>query len=184
MIKVTEEKKRIRKRIKLLKASLSQQKRFKDSLLIFSEIEKEPNFINATKLLLYWSMDDEVFTHDFIQKWAPFKEIYLPVINGNSLVLRQFTTIDKMKAESRFGIYEPQGKDFSNWNEIEYAIIPGVAFDINNNRLGRGKGFYDRILNSINAVKMGVCFDFQLIDNVPIEPTDIPMDKVMTTIKS
>jgi 5-formyltetrahydrofolate cyclo-ligase len=184
MNKVIEEKKRIRKRIKLLKASLSPQKRIKDSLLIFSEIEKESNFINATKLLLYWSMDDEVFTPDFIQKWAPSKEIYLPVINGDSLILRQFTTFDKMQAESRFGIYEPQGDDYSNWNEIEYAIIPGVAFDIKNNRLGRGKGFYDRILNSINAIKVGVCFDFQLIDNVPIEPTDIPMDKVVTSIKS
>ncbi len=181
MNSVTEEKKRIRKRIKLLKASLSNEKRINDSLLIFSKVEKDPKFINAKKVLLYWSMDDEVYTPDFVQKISSEKDVFLPVINGDSLVLRRFSSIDNMRTEPRFGIYEPQGDDYLVWNDIDYAIIPGVAFDIKNNRLGRGKGFYDRILNSIRAFKVGVCFEFQLFDKIPVEPTDVPMDVVFTS---
>ena len=59
-------------------------------------------------------------------------------------------------------------------------IVPGVAFDLQHNRLGRGRGFYDRLLSSLSAPKVGICFDFQLIDSVPTESFDRLMDSVVS----
>ena len=59
--------------------------------------------------------------------------------------------------------------------------MPGVAFDRKGNRMGRGRGFYDRMLKSTpNALKFGVAFDFQLLDDIPVEPHDVKMDRVIT----
>lgn len=177
---ITADKKEIRQQIKILRAKLDSKTRISYSLSVLNKIEHDDSFISAETVLIFWSMPDEIYTHDFIQKWSSSKEIYLPVIKGDTLVLRKFTTLDNMYLEPKYGIYEPQGEDFKNWGEIDYAIIPGVAFDSNNNRLGRGKGFYDRILNSIRALKVGVCYNFQLVDILPTESFDIKMDKVFS----
>ena len=64
---------------------------------------------------------------------------------------------------------------------IDLAIIPGVSFDRKGNRLGRGKGYYDRLLNKLNVYKIGICFQFQLTEpGLPTEDSDIPMDEVWT----
>ena len=60
-------------------------------------------------------------------------------------------------------------------------VVPGVAFDRSRNRMGRGRGFYDRLLKSTpNAIKVGVAFDFQIFDTIPVEPFDVPMDIVVS----
>ncbi len=177
---VKEQKKLLRTQIKKLKANIDSKYRNRCSLSVFSKLESEREFISAKNILAFWSMDDEIDTKAFIQKWASSKNIYLPVIKGDTLVLKKFVSLNNMKAEPRFGILEPQGYDLENWNEIQYSLIPGVAFDTNMNRLGRGKGFYDRVLSRINAIKVGICFDFQYVDYVPVEENDISMDMVIT----
>ena len=62
---------------------------------------------------------------------------------------------------------------------IDLVIVPGVAFDKNKNRLGRGKGYYDRFLEKIDAPKIGVGFDCQLIEKLPVEKFDVRMNKVV-----
>ncbi|MCF0205812.1 MAG: 5-formyltetrahydrofolate cyclo-ligase, partial [Bacteroidales bacterium] len=65
--------------------------------------------------------------------------------------------------------------------DFDLIIVPGVAFDRNGNRLGRGRGYYDRFLCKYPKVeKIGICFDFQLLEEIPTEPTDIRMDKVVS----
>lgn len=68
-------------------------------------------------------------------------------------------------------------------DKIDVILVPGVAFDAYGNRLGRGKGYYDKILKQTNAYKIGVCFDFQFIENVPTEVHDVKMDKVVVSGK-
>ena len=59
-------------------------------------------------------------------------------------------------------------------------MVPGMAFDRNNNRMGRGKGYYDRFLATIpQAYKIGVCFKFQLVDEIPTDALDIRMDEII-----
>ena len=68
---------------------------------------------------------------------------------------------------SGFGIKEPTGETFLEYDKIDLVIVPGVAFDRTLNRMGRGKGFYDRLLPKIKAPKVAVCFDFQLMEKIP-----------------
>ena len=65
-------------------------------------------------------------------------------------------------------------------SEIDLTIVPGVAFDRQHNRLGRGKGFYDRLLSTLDVPKIGICYDFQLKDQIPAEPFDRKMDLIIT----
>jgi 5-formyltetrahydrofolate cyclo-ligase len=78
---------------------------------------------------------------------------------------------------------EPTGEVFSvdSYHEIDLAVIPGVAFDRHGARLGRGKGYYDRLLSlMLNAYKIGICFPFQLLEHIPSEPHDVLMNEVVS----
>ena len=78
-------------------------------------------------------------------------------------------------------IEEPTGDETTDINAIELIIVPGVAYDRRGNRIGRGKGYYDRLLSSTSATKIGVGYDFQLIgEDIPAEEHDVAMDIVIT----
>ena len=80
-----------------------------------------------------------------------------------------------------FGILEPsEDCEAVPESEIDLIIVPGVAFDRQHNRLGRGKGFYDRLLSTLDVPKIGICYDFQLKDQIPAEPFDRKMDLIIT----
>ena len=126
-------------------------------------------------------MDDEVYTHDFVKRWYKEKTLLLPCVDGDDLLLRQYTGPDSMQPGPQFGIPEPVGPVFEALEQVQMIVVPGVAFDHNKNRMGRGRGFYDRLLKSTpNAVKVGVAFSFQLFDTIPTEPFDVPMDEVIS----
>lgn len=173
------EKSVIRKIVKERKAKISPSQALNLSKEIFKKVEKLIEFKTAKTLVLYWSMADEVQTHDFIQKWYNKKTILLPEVDGDKLHLKKFSGIESMKSGEQFGIAEPIGDRFKDYELIDLIIVPGVAFDKNNNRLGRGRGFYDKLLGAARAKKMGVCYNFQLFDEIPIEPHDIKMDIVI-----
>lgn len=150
------------------------------SASIIAQVELLPQFMQCHTILAYWSMEDEVQTHDFVERWYREKCILLPCVSGNDLVLRRYEGTECMVAGEQFGIGEPSGEIYDNLEGVEMIVVPGVAFDRQNHRMGRGRGFYDRLLKSTpNAYKVGVCFDFQMVDNVPVEPFDVPMDEVV-----
>ena len=138
------------------------------------------NVQSARTILMYYSLPDEVQTHDFVKKWHDRKRIVLPVVKGDDLELRYFNGKDRLRA-GMFGIGEPSEEEPADENDIELAIIPGVAFDREGNRLGRGKGYYDRTLERLEkACRIGVCFSFQILDSIPTEECDRRMDEVWT----
>lgn len=143
------------------------------------KLEVDPLFKRAHTILLYYSLKDEVQTHDFIDKWSNRKTILLPVVVTDNIELRIYTGKEYL-AEGAFHINEPIGQAYTNYDTIDLAIVPGVAFDENGNRLGRGKGYYDRLLPHIEATKIGICFPFQLLKRIPTEPFDKKMDKIIT----
>ena len=103
----------------------------------------------------------------------------LPVIRGNELELKLFTGKENLSTGAGFGIQEPLGETYQYYDEIKLAIIPGVAFDLNKNRLGWGKAYYDRLLPQLKVFKIGICFDFQLLDETPVTETDVKMDMIV-----
>lgn len=175
------EKAEVRKQMRELKRAVSPEEKLRRSDGIMRKVEALPEFQQARVVLLYWSMADEVQTHAFVEKWYKDKVLLLPCVDGDDLRLRQYTGPECMVAGEQFGIGEPTGEEFTALEQIEMIMVPGVAFDRRCNRMGRGRGFYDRLLKSTpNALKVGVAFDFQLMDEIPTEPFDVKMDKVVS----
>lgn len=177
---MNEQKTSLRQTIRTAKKAVPFREKLTRSRHILAQVEKLTLFRNANIVLLYWSMDDEVQTHEFVEKWFREKTILLPCVDGDKLRLRQYTGPDSMHTGEQFGIAEPTGEEFTDLDKINVIIVPGVAFDREGHRMGRGRGFYDRLLKSTpNAYKIGVAFDFQMVESVPVEPHDVTMDKVI-----
>ena len=167
----------IRSAIKALKKQHSKEELQAQSEKIMRQLEQHPDFINAQKIMLYSSLPDEVQTQAFIEKWRHHKRIILPTVVGDDIIPVELAD-ETGFAVGDFNILEPQNDAYTG--DFDLIVVPGVAFDRHGNRLGRGKGYYDRFLCQHRSVKkIGICFDFQLVDNVPVEETDIPLDEII-----
>ena len=142
------EKQELRKQIRAAKRAVPFCEKLSRSATIMQQVEALPQFQQAKTVLLYWSMDDEVQTHDFVNRWYKEKTLLLPCVDGDELRLRQYTGPECMTQGEQFGIGEPTGPEYTDTDKIEMIIVPGVAFDRKGNRLGRGRGFYDRLLKT------------------------------------
>ena len=170
----------IRKEIISLRKQLNSAERIFLSQSIFKKIEQLEVFYKADTIAMFWSLTDEVFTHDYVQKWSLHKNILLPVTLKKDLQLKEFNGINDLIESPVMKLKEPKGKSFTSLNKLDLIIVPGLAFDKQNNRIGYGKGYYDRLLLKLNAFKIGVCFDFQLFNEIPYTTQEIKMDKVLT----
>lgn len=145
---------------------------------VFARLEATPAFMMAEHILMYHSLPDELSTRSFLSKWRDRKHFYLPRVNGVNLDILPY---DETRLElGAFHIEEPTGENTVSPEDIEMVVVPAVAYDRKGNRLGRGKGFYDRLLKSTKATKVGVGYEFQIVDEVPVESHDIKMDIVIT----
>ena len=174
------EKKQIRKEIRELKKQYSLEEKKQKSLSVWEAVERNERFRQAEVVLAYWSMEDEVFTHDFVCRWTEQNTIWLPCVRGAELDIRYFEGKERLCPGEGYAIPEPVGALFTEMQRIDLILVPGVAFDLQGNRLGRGKGYYDKILKQTQqAYKIGVCFDFQCLRHVPTEEHDVCMDLVI-----
>lgn len=147
---------------------------------MLEKLEQHPKFVSARTVLLYYSLGDEVQTHDFVEKWHRQKTILLPVVKGDVLELRVYTGKQSLKTGEAYHIEEPIGEAFTAYDKIDFSVIPGVSFDAQGNRLGRGKGYYDKLLPLLPSYNIGICYDFQVSEKIPTEPFDRIMDEVWT----
>lgn len=172
------DKKELRANIKTLKKQHSKEQLLEQSETILAKLEQHPDFKNAHIVMLYSALPDEVQTQTFIEKWRHKKKIILPTVVGDDIIpveLAENTTF----AVGDFNILEPQNTPYGGGYDL--IVVPGVAFDRNGNRIGRGRGYYDRFLSKhLNIKRIGICFDFQLVPEVPTEPNDIRMDEVIS----
>jgi 5-formyltetrahydrofolate cyclo-ligase len=172
------EKAKIRRRIRNKKNVLSDMEKSQSAATVFEKIELLSEFMNAKSVLMYWSMPDELPTHNFIVKWSAKKQMLLPMVKGDEMLIKPFISTDELR-KSDMGIWEPEAQR-EYLRQIDLVIVPGIAFDKSKNRLGRGKGYYDRYFNNKSITKIGVCYDFQLLEVIPTEPFDVCMDKIIT----
>lgn len=175
------DKKELRKYIRERKRQLSREALDELSLPVISHLLAHPAVIGAHTILMYYSLPDEVNTHEAVRRLAESgKRVLLPrVVDDENMEIRQFESMDDLSKGS-FGIMEPTGKLFLDYGGIDVAVIPGMSFDRHNNRLGRGKGYYDRFLVKVpDAYKIGVCFDFQKLDDIPVDGHDMKVDFVI-----
>ena len=91
-----------------------------------------------------------------------------------------YATAQTKFSKGGFSVREPDVKVVAKPTDFDVIIVPGIAFDVQGNRIGFGKGCYDKLLVKTNGIKVGFCYDFQLCDNIPTEETDIKMDCIIT----
>lgn len=172
------EKTALRKVIRELKAKMGEKERDQMSESICRKVLSHPQWKAAHTILLYYALPDETNTGSLIETaLKEGKKVLLPVVEGNDLQLKCFTGETRL---GKFNIEEPTGPEFYSYACIDLVIVPGIAFDQGGNRLGRGKGYYDRTLPLLsNAYKIGLCFPFQILESIPHEEHDIKMDYVV-----
>lgn len=174
-------KKELRQQIKQLKAMTPVAVRNVEAEMVFKTIARMPVWRHAQHILCYWSLPDELPTHESVNQWlAAGKNIYLPRVMGDDLEIVPYHGAQTLDDNNKFHIGEPVG-DAVDASCLELIIVPAVALDAQRNRLGRGKGFYDRLLSTTSCPTIGVACDFQLVDEVPVEPHDHPLDCVVTS---
>lgn len=174
-------KKTLRQQIRRLKSTFSLDERDEMSSVVIHHLMDHPKWQSARTVLLYHSLPDEVNTHQLITSALhQGKRVILPVVVGDDLELRECISIDDLH-EGAFHIFEPDGEPFTDFDAIDLAIIPGVAFTTDGRRLGRGRGYYDRLLKRNKTVyKIGICWPFQLLPDIPTEQHDIRLDEVVS----
>ena len=139
-------------------------------------------FKNALTVCTFISAFKEPDTIPIIERlFSEGKKVIVPIthIDTNTLSL---SYIDNMAdlAKGTFGILEPTVIKPANENDIDAVLVPGLAFDKNGGRMGFGKGYYDRLLANTDAKKIALCYEFQLLDKIPTEQHDVPMDFILT----
>lgn len=139
-----------------------------------------PLLREAQVILAYYALSDEVDTHSLLDELvAEGKTVLLPkVLDDTSMELRRYTGPQDL-SEGAYHIMEPAGTPFTDLKQIDVALIPGIAFDAQGHRLGRGKGYYDRFLTAFTGRTIGVCFDFQKVAEVPVDAHDVAVNRVV-----
>ena len=180
------EKDKIRQEILKKRNNLSTEEVEKKSDLIIENLGK---FIkNAENIMIFMDMKNEVRITK-LMKLYPEKSFFIPKItdsknremkinryNENELVLH------------KFGYYESSSSDFYNENILDIVIVPAVVFDFEKNRIGFGGGYYDTFLKKIRGENkkvlfVGVCYDFQIVDEVPTESHDMILNFIVSENK-
>lgn len=144
-------------------------------------IETE-EFKNARTVMVYISAFREVETRDIISELFKLsKKVVVPVTDteNDDIIPAYIDSLD-MLSPGAYGILEPVSIKRADEDDIDLIILPGLAFDTECTRLGFGRGCFDRLLSRVSAKKIGLCYDFQLIEGIPHEEHDIPMDAVIT----
>lgn len=142
-------------------------------------VQAKAQYQSAQRVMLYYPLWDEPDTRPLITAALEAgKRVILPTVVGDDIVPVEVTR-DTVWTKGAFGIMEPDAKPYDG--PIDFILVPGVAFDGHNNRLGRGRGYYDRFLaDHIDAFRLGICFDYQKIPNVPVEHFDLAMHSLVT----
>lgn len=168
----------VRKEIKELKKAFTESDIMNMSAKVMSTLEITNIFVEARNIFIYNSLKDEVQTIPFIKRWMKKKYFYFPVVVEDELRFQKYTE-ELSFTQSAIGIQEPVGEEFADKSIADLIIVPGIAFDPQKNRLGRGKGYYDHFLKEVKAIKVGICFCFQLLDTIPFDCQDVKMDYVI-----
>jgi 5-formyltetrahydrofolate cyclo-ligase len=178
---------RIRRKIKEEIKSHSELEISRNSVIIKRKLFNEEEFKRAKLVMFYVSLKDEVDTLPMIDETLEMgKRVCVPVIlkEDKRLIAGEIRNRLEDLESQHFGIYQPKKDRVREvpLEDIDLVVVPGVAFDKNNVRLGRGHGYYDRFLCGLKPETrtIGLAFNFQLVDDLPQDPHDIPVSKVIT----
>ncbi len=151
---------------------------------IIEELKEQREYQNAETIHCYVSINKrrEVETRALIKEMLfKGKKVVVPITDFENGILDhiQLRSFDDLK-ENKWGVLEPNGGEQVSLDEMELVIVPMVGADEQCNRIGYGKGFYDRFLKEVSCPKIGLIFEQNVIEEIPVEEFDVPMDKIIT----
>ena len=160
-----------------MRAAFDNDARAEDSAIICEKLRALPEWQAAKMVMAFAPMGDEPDIEPLLCKT---RATALPRWAGDGYEPAKITNLTEDICPGRFGVREPaSGCSSLDWSEIDVMLIPGLAFDAEGNRIGRGGGFYDRFLANVQVVKVGLCYDDLILQKIPNEPHDVPMDIVV-----
>ena len=147
-----------------------------------TEFLNSPIYKKAETVMLYYPIGNETDTSAIAERaFADKKRLIYPVTDEKSGEITPYYVKENGKFHiGAFSVPEPEKNDAANLNDIDVVIVPGIAFSREGARIGFGKGCYDRFLGNINAVKVGLCYDFQICSGLNVEQHDVNMDFLVT----
>lgn len=175
----------LRKKLRLVLSGISKAARRRKSKKALARLVKTQTFKAANRILIYMALPSELDTEPLMQSALKAgKEVYAPCIQKNrkQLLLYKIEGAHHLKKGS-YGIREPRKHAARKGaiGKIDLVIVPGLGFDRKGNRLGRGGGYFDRLLaKATHAAKIGLAFKEQRVTRIPVEAHDIPVDRVIT----
>jgi 5-formyltetrahydrofolate cyclo-ligase len=176
-------KKEIRERIKKKREKLSKEEVKERSSLIFSNLLIVPAFFRSEVVHLYISSkNNEVDTHNII-RWLlkEKKRVVVPVVDVETKTMRHSEIFSLSElAVNPYGIYEPKLEQPVKTSELDCIIIPALAVDRKGNRVGFGGGFYDRFLQNVQLPTIALAYEFQLLEELPVEEFDVKISAIVT----
>ncbi len=176
--------KKLREELLKVRGSLSQEEARAKSKEIVKNILQFKPFTNSTKTLYYHPKGKEAGLIELMDlSLRENKSVFLPKTNpaDNSMNIHQIKDLNSELELGEYGIKEPK-KSCSEFprQKLDLIFIPGVAFDLTGTRLGMGRGYYDRFLKDLSAIKVGIAYEFQIIDRLEAQARDIPMNYIIT----
>ncbi|MGI8966245.1 MAG: 5-formyltetrahydrofolate cyclo-ligase [Limisphaerales bacterium] len=180
-------KKKLRAEIRARLQTISPIQRERFSRQARALLSRQKIWQNAKSILFYAPLPNEINIWPLLpEALSANKIVVLPRFHpeANSYLVAQIKNMETDFLPGKFGIHEPK-EDCASFplNQLELALVPGVGFDKMGGRLGRGRGFYDRLLAQITGTKCGVAFDEQVIEKIPVEAHDVRLNFILTSTR-
>jgi len=187
---ITERKNAVRSSMRAQLQALTDAERAARSSAACARVLKSTAFQSAVCVMLYMPLRSEIDVMSVaLEAFRLGKVVCVPRVadGGKSMHAVEIKSIDdESMASDALGVPAPRSGREIMHESIDLVIAPGVAFDVRGGRLGRGGGFYDRFLAKAHrhTTTIGVCFDFQLVDEIPTAADDIPVQAVVTDCRA
>ena len=175
----------LRKEMKYKRDNIDKNDKIIKDNIIKEKLKEIKFYKNSRNIFIYLGFGSEIDTAVYIKEFLDEgKNIFVPRIEDDIMESVKIDLLSNL-VENKYGILEPSCNvecSISNYNDIDLIIVPGLAFDITGGRVGYGGGYYDKYLEEgfINVPKVALAYDFQVIDNVPIDKYDIRVDYIIT----
>ena len=181
---ISESKNALRKEIRLRLKAMTPEQRATASGRACALLEQQAAWKRASLIFFYAPLPEELDIWPLLgDSLAAGKTVALPRFDSATqrYVACQIQDLAKDLHHGQFGIREAAGHCAPVVsNRLDLILVPGVAFDLQGRRLGRGKGFYDQMLATVRGTTCGVAFDEQIVDTIPVEPHDVHLNCILT----
>ena len=161
--------------------SLSQEEILEKSNKIKNSMHQLEQYKKSRSIMYFVSFRSEVYTHVMIKDALKNKTVIIPKVLQHEIVPSVIIDFDNLVPSASVGILEPMDVMRIAYKNIDLVLVPGIVFDHEGHRIGYGFGYYDKFLAKIpKAIKIGLAFEFQVVDKIPNEIHDVPVDLIVT----